>query len=71
MFKVGDKVVGKRRNGYTITNQCAIMVVTNVYSWGDMQVEVIKHKNLPDQIGNRFIVVNNSYNFRKAGAAFI
>ena len=71
-FKVGDMVVGKEHNGYSITNQNAIMVVVNA-SMGDslMRVRIIKHKTLPGQVGFSYIVENNSLSFRKAGATFI
>lgn len=70
-FKVGDKIIGKEHNGYSITDQYATMVVTDVFSWGDMRVEVIKHKNLPGRVGFRYFVINNSAYFRKVGATFI
>lgn len=71
-FKVGDMVVGKEHNGYSITDQNAIMVVVNA-SMGDslMRVRIIKHKTLPGQVGFDYIVGNNSVCFRKAGATFI
>ena len=71
-FKVGDMVVGKEHNGYSITDQNAIMVVVNA-SMGDslMRVRIIKHKTLPGQVGFDYIVGNNSARFRKAGATFI
>ena len=71
-FKVGDMIVGKEHNGYSITNQNATMVVVNA-SIGDslMQVRIIKHRTLPGQVGFNYIVGNNSVCFRKAGATFI
>lgn len=69
-FKVGDMVVGKEHNGYSITNQNATMVVTRL-DHDLMQVRIIKHKTLPGQVGVSFIVGNNSVCFRKAGATFI
>lgn len=69
-FKVGDMVVGKEHNGYSITNQNATMVVTRL-DHDLMQVRIIKHKTLPGQVGVGFIVENNSVCFRKAGATFI
>ena len=71
-FKVGDVVIGKEHNGYSITNQNAIMVVMNVLM-GDslMRVRIIKHKTLPGQVGFDHIVGNNPVCFRKAGATFI
>ena len=71
-FKVGDMVVGKEHNGYSITDQNAIMVVVNT-SMGDslMRVKITKHKTLPGQVGFDYIVGNNSVCFRKAGATFI
>lgn len=52
MFKVGDKIIGKEHNGYSITNQNAVMVVVNA-SIDDslMQVKITKHKTIPDQVG--------------------
>ena len=73
-FKVGDMVVGKEHNGYSITNQNAVMVVVDTYFFlGDslMKVKIIKHKTLPGQVGFNYIVGNNSVCFRKAGATFI
>ena len=71
-FKVGDMVVGKEHNGYSITNQNAIMVVVNA-SMGDslMQVRITKHKTIPGQVGFHYVVRNDSACFRKAGATFI
>lgn len=72
MFKVGDRIIGKEHNGYSITNQNATMVVVNA-SMDDslMRVRIIKHKTLPGQVGFNYIVENNSVCFRKAGATFI
>ena len=71
-FKVGDMVVGKEHNGYSITNQNAVMVVVNsLMDDSLMQVRIIKHKTLPGQVGFNYIVGNNSVCFRKAGATFI
>ena len=71
-FKVGDMIVGKEHNGYSITNQNAVMVVVNsLMDDSLMQVRIIKHKTLPGQVGFNYIVGNNSVCFRKAGATFI
>ena len=71
-FKVGDVVIGKKHNGYSITNQNAVMVVMNVLMDDSlMQVKIVKHKTLPGQVGFDYIVGNNSVCFRKAGATFI
>ena len=71
-FKVGDMIIGKEHNGYSITDQNAVMVVVNA-SMDDslMRVRIIKHKTLPGQVGFDYIVGNNSVCFRKAGATFI
>ena len=71
-FKVGDMVVGKEHNGYSITNQNAVMVVVNSLMDDSLiQVRIIKHRTLPGQVGFNYIVGNNSVCFRKAGATFI
>ena len=72
IFKVGDRIIGKEHNGYSITDQNAIMVVVGT-SMGDslMRVKIIKHKTIPGQVGFSYIVGNNSACFRKAGATFI
>lgn len=69
-FKVGDRIIGKEHNGYSITNQNAIMVVTNLDE-DLMRVKIVKHKTLPGQVGLSYIVGNNSVCFGKAGATFI
>lgn len=71
-FKVGDKIIGKEHNGYSITNQNAVMVVVNA-SIDDslMQVRITKHKTIPGQVGFRYVVRNDSACFRKAGVTFI
>lgn len=73
MFHVGDRIIGKENNGYSITDQNAIMVVVDTFVLGHslMRVRIIKHKTLPGQVGFNYIVGNNSVCFRKAGAAFI
>ena len=70
MFKVGDKVIGKEHNGYSITNKNATMIVTKLDE-DLMYVKIIKHKTLPGQVGLCYIVRNNSKCFGKAGATFI
>lgn len=70
-FKVGDVVIGKEHNRYTITNQNVLMVVVNASLDNLMRVKIIKHKTLPGQVGLSYIVENNSTCFRKAGATFI
>lgn len=70
-FKVGDMVVGKEHNGYSITNQNALMVVVNASMDNLMRVRITKHKTLPGQVGFDYIVENNSVCFRKAGVTFI
>ena len=69
-FKVGDRIIGKEHNGYSITNQNAIMVVTNLDE-DLMRVKIVKHKTLPGQVGFSYIVGNNFACFGKAGATFI
>lgn len=70
-FKVGDKIIGKEYNGYSITNQNAVMVVVNASMDNLMRVRITKHKTLPGQVGFRYIVENDSACFRKVGATFI
>ena len=72
IFKVGDRIIGKEHNGYSVTNQNAIMVVVNA-SMGDclMLVRITKHKTIPGQVGFRYVVRNDSVCFRKAGVTFI
>lgn len=71
-FKVGDRIIGNEHNGYTITDQNALMVVVNTLMDDNlMRVKIIKHKTLPSQVGFSYIVGNNSLCFRKAGATFI
>ena len=71
MFKVGDKVIGKEHNGYSITNKNATMIVTKTLDDCLMQVKIIKHKTVPGQVGFHYTVRNDFACFRKAGATFI
>lgn len=70
-FKVGDMIVGKEHNGYSITNQNATMIVTNILGDCLMQVKIIKHKTVPGQVGFHYTVRNDFACFGKAGATFI
>ena len=58
MFNIGDIITGNENNPYSITNENAIMVVTDIIDCEDEEitVRVLKHYAREDTIGEKFNV---------------
>ena len=63
MFKIGDIITGLQDNGYSFTNEGALMLVVHSYNNEDMDVLIIGH-NILEQVGNAYPVNNTEREFK-------
>lgn len=69
-FKVGDIIKGTRKADYqyaytTSKSKCRVV---EVYKYGDIDVEIIDHETLKDQIGEVYGVEEQYFEFAIGGA---
>lgn len=55
-FKVGDVLTGKESNGYYVTTNESVLLVTNIVDSDEIKVKVMDHKELFHEIGQEFNV---------------
>lgn len=55
-FKVGDVITGKESNGYFVTTNESVLLVTNIVDSDEIKVKVMDHKELFHEIGQEFEV---------------
>lgn len=61
MFKVGDRVTGLPGNGYSFTNDKAVMEVKEIINESGMVVKILDHSKNSSEIGNEYTVIMNYF----------
>lgn len=77
MFKVGDIIIGNPKNNtYGVTNEFAIMKITDIYdplqnSCNDIEVKIIKALKCPDKTKYMHIVQYMNHSFTVSSSRFL